>query len=434
MTRFARLLAALLSLLSVTACEQNQTGQSQSEAVRLSGELHFRERVALPAGSQVTLRLENLAALPGTSAVVAEKTFRLEQQQVPIRFQMQVYRDQHKADQPYILRGLINSPDGRMKWTSDKLQPLTLTEEASVHLAPLNMKLVATADGAQSTTLFVCGTKTLTVRRQGDSLQLHINDDVYHLQAVRAASGAKYQSADGEMVFWNKGNDATLNMADVRWPFCTRVSADILALFPFRAHGNEPGWSMSAEIDKVELKWNYGKQQLVMPYPQLDVTHSGFVLHSETDERLLRVNVLTSLCRDTMSGIPYPQHVDIHFGKLDLIGCGGDSRDLLTGQVWQVEDIDGRGIIDASHITMAFDDQGRLSGSASCNQYSTAYEFNEQLDIGDPIATRKACAPALMNQENRFLSLLAKINRLDFDDKGALLLSTADGNTITARR
>lgn len=433
MSQIVRLLLLFGVLFAITACEQDQTGPSQSEAIQLSGEIHYKERTSLPADSQVTIRLENLAALPDTSAVIAEKTFRLEHQQVPIRFQMQVYKDQLAAGQSYILRALIKTSDGHMKWTSDKLQRLMLTD-APIQLSPLNMKRVTTADGAQSTTLFMCGTKTLTARQHGETLQLHINDDVYHLQSVQAASGARYQTSDGEMIFWNKGSDATLDMADVRWPFCTRVSADILALFPFHAHGNEPDWSMSAEIDKVSLKWDNGNQQLVMPYPQLDITHSGFVLHSETDERLLRVNVLTSLCRDTMSGIPYPQHVDIHFGELALIGCGGNSRDLLAGQTWQVEDINDQGIIDSSHITMTFDNKGRLSGSASCNQYTTAYEFNEGLDIAAPISTRKACASALMKQENRFLTLLTQVSRIDFDDKGALLLSTADGHTIVARR
>jgi heat shock protein HslJ len=106
----------------------------------------------------------------------------------------------------------------------------------------------------------------------------------------------------------------------------------------------------------------------------------------------------------------------------------------LTGDEWIVEDINRQGIIDASRITLQFDESGRLHGRASCNQYTTTYELTEQIDIGQAITTRKACAPALMNQEQRFLTLLADVIQIDFDEKGALLLSTADGSTLTARR
>lgn len=429
--RFAYLLTAVLTFFCLTACDQD-TDSLADTALLISGKVNFEPNQSIPSGTLLTLRLENLSSLPDSDAVIAEQETKLEQQQKTIAFQLRAFRDQLKPDTIYNLRALIQTPDHSQSWTSDQLYLIgpeqTESKLGTISLVPVN------AGDADNVLLFACGDKTIKAYLNNRQMQLQIKDDVYHLKQVTAASGAKYQSEDQLVVFWNKGQEAVLSMADINWPACSQVSEALLSQFPFQAQGNEPGWSLSANVSEVSLDWNYGQQHLLMAHPQLDITHSGFVLRSEADERLLRVNVLNSLCRDSMSGRLYPQHVDVDIGDLHLSGCGGDSQDLLTGKEWVVEDIDQKGIIDASRITMQFDNKGRLSGLASCNQYTTAYEFNESLDIAAPISTRKACAPALMNQENRFLTLLDKITEIDFDEKGALLLSTADGSVITARR
>ncbi|MFO7994209.1 MAG: hypothetical protein R6U69_08630 [Marinobacter sp.] len=47
-------------------------------------------------------------------------------------------------------------------------------------------------------------------------------------------------------------------------------------------------------------------------------------------------------------------------------------------------------------------------------------------------STKKAWAPALMNQANRFLSLLSDIRRFDIGRQGELLLISSDGRMIKA--
>jgi heat shock protein HslJ len=49
-------------------------------------------------------------------------------------------------------------------------------------------------------------------------------------------------------------------------------------------------------------------------------------------------------------------------------------------------------------------------------------------------ATRMACAPALMDQEQRYFDTLAKVERYAVADDGALLLETGDGKEIRLRR
>ncbi len=423
------LISSFAATLVLIGCSQSD-GEQQGVSLLIEGKASYSAQRNLPVGSQLILRLEDVSALPNSPAILAEKIIHLETQQKPFRFQLRVFRDQLAHDTTYALRVLLISADGD-RWTAENLYRIN-QQHSHVDLGQISLQQAV--EQKEDTALFVCGSRTIKTQFSRQYLQLQLNDDVYHLQQVASASGSQYQSKCGQVEFWNKGTQAHLTMAGFEWPTCTRVSEGTLALFPFQAQGNEPGWRLTAHFDQVKLDWNYGQQHLLMPYPLLDLTHSGFVLHSKADSRLLRVNVLNSLCRDSMSGRPYPQHVKVLFGDLHLSGCGGNSQSLLTGDEWIVEDINRQGIIDASRITLQFDKSGRLHGRASCNQYTTTYELTEQIDIGQAITTRKACAPALMNQEQRFLTLLADVIQIDFDEKGALLLSTADGNTLTARR
>lgn len=102
----------------------------------------------------------------------------------------------------------------------------------------------------------------------------------------------------------------------------------------------------------------------------------------------------------------------------------------LLGE-WQVEDINGAGIIDSSHVTITFNEEGRVYGSTSCNRYSSDYELtNEGLTFGHSLATKMACPEALMNQEQKFLEVFNEINQFDIDETGALILKSHNGKTL----
>jgi heat shock protein HslJ/membrane-bound inhibitor of C-type lysozyme len=429
MSRFSSALLCLFALSALSACDESPDDASQTQ-LTLAGQADMAQPATLATGSELRLSVINLSALADSDGIIAEKTTTLERQQPPLDYDIKVFRDQLKPGNSYALSIQLDTPD-QHQWTTNQLQLIQPQQEAESEKTLLSPITVATDS---NTSLYVCGDKTIQARLAGQSMQLHINDKVFSLKHAVSASGARFQSADETIVFWTKGQEAMLTTAGNQWPTCNQVSDDSLATLPFHAQGNEPGWALTADFDAVSLVWNYGKQHLVMRHPQLKMTRSGFIMHTRQDQRPLNVNVIHSLCRDSMSGRPYPQYVTVRFGSENLSGCGGNSLDLLTGREWVVEDIDKHGIIDASHITLQFSADGQLSGLAGCNRYSTAFELKEQIDINEPIATRKACAPALMRQEQLFLALLAEVDHIDFDDKGALLLSTAEGSTITARR
>ena len=108
----------------------------------------------------------------------------------------------------------------------------------------------------------------------------------------------------------------------------------------------------------------------------------------------------------------------------------------LLGPEWVVEDIAGAGVIDRSHATLQFLRDGRIVGNATCNRFFGSYESTGPalLRIEPAGANRMACPPALMHQENKLLQLLPAIKSYRIDKTGALVLSTADGQTVLARR
>jgi heat shock protein HslJ len=79
---------------------------------------------------------------------------------------------------------------------------------------------------------------------------------------------------------------------------------------------------------------------------------------------------------------------------------------MLAGTAWTVERIDDDAA-DRAAATVRFED-GRASGRSGCNQYSGYLQASgSALRVSEMRSTRMACAPAVMEQETRFLTALA---------------------------
>jgi len=96
----------------------------------------------------------------------------------------------------------------------------------------------------------------------------------------------------------------------------------------------------------------------------------------------------------------------------------------------------GRGaiqtVISGSSTTAEFSSDGKLAGSAGCNQYSATYTTSgsKGITITQPITTLMACEFNLMQQETQYLSLLPKASTYEiagdqltlFDSTGTKIL------------
>lgn len=111
-----------------------------------------------------------------------------------------------------------------------------------------------------------------------------------------------------------------------------------------------------------------------------------------------------------------------------LTACSSlPNTQLPLSHTYQVEWIAERPLIDRSMLTFTLQDQQGASGLAGCNHWSADYQMHgEQLRLYNIASTRKLCAPALMEQEQRFLAHLAHIQRWQFAEHGQLWLSAPD--------
>ena len=202
-----------------------------------------------------------------------------------------------------------------------------------------------------------------------------------------------------------------------------------------RAQGNEPGWQLTITPRTLVLETDYGNRRVERTRRATVRQENGWQYVAGRGKSAIRATVTSQLCHDDMSGMPFPMTVTVADGVRSLSrGCGGEPSALLQGKTWVVEDINQGGIIDNSRVTLEFAADGSLSGLGSCNRYNSRYTLTgEGLSVTAPASTRKACAPSLMQQEQRLFDTLVKTSRFDFDQSGALLLLTDDERQIKAR-
>lgn len=101
---------------------------------------------------------------------------------------------------------------------------------------------------------------------------------------------------------------------------------------------------------------------------------------------------------------------------------------------WRVEQLNGAPVIAGSEATLRFGPDGKVSGKGSCNRYGASFSVEEdRISFSPAMATRMACAPALMAQEALFFSIIEKAARWT-QSQGLLTITAADGSTIRASR
>lgn len=106
----------------------------------------------------------------------------------------------------------------------------------------------------------------------------------------------------------------------------------------------------------------------------------------------------------------------------------------LIGTSWLAEDIGGRGVIDYAQTTISFDADGRVSGSGGCNRYFGPVTIQENMiTFGVLGSTRRACPPALMDQEQKFFNALAASRSYRFEEPGHRLVFLGEDDDFLVR-
>jgi heat shock protein HslJ len=99
-----------------------------------------------------------------------------------------------------------------------------------------------------------------------------------------------------------------------------------------------------------------------------------------------------------------------------VTGGSSPSAASLQGSEWLLEDLAGAGVVERVRSTLAFPDPGRVAGNGGCNRFGGEARFESgAVRISQLAATRRACPPAVMDQEQRYLAALQRVERLALD-------------------
>jgi len=89
---------------------------------------------------------------------------------------------------------------------------------------------------------------------------------------------------------------------------------------------------------------------------------------------------------------------------------------VLWGTAWRLENLAGAGVLDRAQATLEFPSEGRASGSGSCNRFNGVVTVaGSTIQFGGLAATRKACAEAVMRQEDAYFAALQDTERFEID-------------------
>jgi heat shock protein HslJ len=107
---------------------------------------------------------------------------------------------------------------------------------------------------------------------------------------------------------------------------------------------------------------------------------------------------------------------------------------LPTELEWKVASIAGAEVIPDSVVTLTFHPDGKLSGKASINDYTSSWiTSGYKIAVTNGISTKMAGSQDLMDQEDRFLKFLAGVERFEFRTEGLALLNKDDEEMLLKR-
>ena len=108
---------------------------------------------------------------------------------------------------------------------------------------------------------------------------------------------------------------------------------------------------------------------------------------------------------------------------------------------WSVEMVDHIKVMPDSRVTLTIDAPAggglaSISGSSSCNTYHGTFAVHAEnvVRVTGLLKTMKACDPARMSEEADFFAILGQAASYELRGTDTLIVRSADGKTITARR
>jgi heat shock protein HslJ len=366
-----------------------------AQARDVTGSVAYRERIALPEGAEL------LVVLNGPFGQVGELRSPVEGQ-VPLPFSVST-----EDTGPLTLRAALFSGGAQLWLTAEVPVP---EGEGPVDLGTVNL-LRHVPLGFAAT--MKCGERMVDVGFAGEAVRLRAGMQMVDLVPEISASGAKYGDGAGNG-FWSKGNRALVTLDGVELPECLPV---IAATLPLVARGNEPGWVVTLAHEGVAYSGQDGTKR-AFPLPVATERDRATVFDNGEGFAL---SVTHGLCRDNMTGMPYPYAVDLALDGAALSGCGGAPETLLSG-AWTLVELPGVTLPEGIQPTLEING-GFISGAAGCNRFTGGIALSgEGLSLMPGGMTMMACEEPQMQVEAAYMDRLGRVGLFDFDEAGRLVL------------
>lgn len=180
------------------------------------------------------------------------------------------------------------------------------------------------------TYVFECqGDYSFVAEVNNEHVWLFLPQTTIKLPHVSSGSGAKY--SDGNVLFWNKGEQALLELSNEKYHGCINNRAKAiwegakLNGWDFRAVGNEPGWHLLISKDnKIIFVSGYGREryEFSTPEPLSNQMTRTTKYHVQENGQVLELILNGTKCSDTMSGESFETKVTVILDGKKFNGCG----------------------------------------------------------------------------------------------------------------
>jgi membrane-bound inhibitor of C-type lysozyme/uncharacterized membrane protein len=195
--------------------------------------------------------------------------------------------------------------------------------ESKIHKDPSNNLI-------SKTYVYGCnGSYNFTARVENDNVWLFLPDQTIKLPHISSGSGAKY--SDGNKLFWSKGDEALLEIADKKYQGCINNRAKAiwedakLNGWDYRAVGNEPGWYLLISKGKgIVFVSDYGRttNKFTTPEPLTDQTKRTTEYYAQKKGHVLELIIEGTKCLDTMSDESFETTISVTLDGKVFNGCG----------------------------------------------------------------------------------------------------------------
>ena len=136
MVRIARALALSLTALPLAACAT--LGPSE-QPVSVTGQITYRERIALPPTAQIEIQLSDVSLMDAPSRTIAQQTFTADGRQVPFAFSLTV--DQRPLDprHSFAVSARITDALGRLMFITDTRNSVAFDGRSRIDMGTLTL-------------------------------------------------------------------------------------------------------------------------------------------------------------------------------------------------------------------------------------------------------------------------------------------------------